>query len=203
MLRLFAVLVLSGASVQADITYYFGGTLSSAFGTIPAGTPFNGSFSYAYPQLPTDIIDRYPYMQFAEYILHDLNFSIGSEQFRLFNGSGEVHMRVGNKAVYGPYFEKDVFQIWTETYSGGLGGEFFSLFRLDLTEDNGLAFSSTSLPSGNMRVEHFTTASISFGSYFGPYSGGNLTYLIPEPSSLSLLLAGGAVLMAGRRRSFK
>ncbi|NCY22744.1 PEP-CTERM sorting domain-containing protein [bacterium] len=28
-----------------------------------------------------------------------------------------------------------------------------------------------------------------------------LVYTVPEPSSLSLLLAGGAVLMAGRRRN--
>ena len=63
----------------------------------------------------------------------------------------------------------------------------------------GTAFNPLAVSSLNV----FWGANITISGWevtFHPTGGRFLTSVVPEPSSLSLLLAGGAVLMAGRRR---
>ena len=191
------------ASANADITYYFGGTLSSAFGTQPAGTQFNGSFSYAYPQSPINSgIDQFG--QFAEYILQNLNVTVGSQQLSWINRIGEARIQVLNNIFSGTdgvsRIDVDAFIIDNSEYRRSVGGEsdFFGLLLLD---ESGRAFSSNALVNDSMRIDQFNYTEFTFDSSLGPTFNSNLTYLIiPEPSSLSLLAFGGVVVALRRRR---
>ena len=197
------MLAFACASANADITYYFGGTLSSAFGTQPAGTQFNGSFSYAYPQSPINSgIDQFG--QFAEYILQNLNVTVGSQQLSWINRIGEARIQVLNNIFSGTdgvsRIDVDAFIIDNSEYRRSVGGEsdFFGLLLLD---ESGRAFSSNALVNDSMRIDQFNYTEFTFDSSLGPTFNSNLTYLIiPEPSSLSLLALGGVVVALGRRK---
>jgi len=200
---LFSVLAFAGASANADITYYFGGTLSSAFGTLPAGTQFNGSFSYAYPQSPI-YSEIHPIFQLADYIPQKLNVVVGSQQLSWINSSGEARIRVINNHRISTdgvsSTNLDSFLIMTTTYYDSVGGELIEEFGLLLGDESGRAFSSNALANESMKIDQFNYTEFYFGSSLGPSSSSNLTYLIPEPYSLSLLALGGVMVGLSRRR---
>ena len=120
------MLAFACASAKADITYYFGGTLSSAFGAQPAGTQFNGSFSYAYPQSPINS-EAYPFGQVADYILQNLNVTVGSQQLSWINRIGEARIKVINNYFVSmegvSFIDVDAFIIYNSTYYHSVGGE--------------------------------------------------------------------------------
>ena len=198
------MLAFACASANADITYYFGGTLSSAFGTQPAGTQFNGSFSYAYPQSPINS-ESSQFGRVADYMLQNLNVTVGSQQLSWINRIGEARITVLNNYFSGSNdgvsrIDVDAFIIDNSEYRRSVGGEsdFFGLLLLD---ESGRAFSSNALVNDSMRIDQFNYTEFTFDSSLGPTFNSNLTYLIiPEPSSLSLLALGGAVVALCRRK---
>ena len=99
-------------------------------------------------------------------------------------------------------------------FSGGgsLGGQSIEQFEVVLWDQTGTVFSDLNLVDDFLRINHFSSSSFSLSWYVGsrdPYgmpvltqkgTRGSITSLVPEPSSLSLLLAGGAVIAAAKRR---
>ena len=199
------MLAFACASANADITYYFGGTLSSAFGTQPAGTQFNGSFSYAYPQSPINS-EIGPPGHYAEYILQNLNVTVGSQQLSWINRIGEARIQVINNYFVGmdgvSFINVDAFIVDNSEYYRSVGGE-ADFFGLILGDESGRAFSSNALVNDSMRIDQFNYTEFTFDSSLGPTFSSNLTYLIiPEPSALSLLAVGlGGLAVIRRRRS--
>jgi len=187
------VLVLAGASVKAEVTYYFGGTLSANWGTLTAGTPFSGSFSYEYPQIP----NKFPFGDGAFYGVNDFSFTIGSESL---NYVSAPTITIWN---YNAIWPNDSFKI-SRLVSGSLGGQAVTEVVVWLIDSTGTWFPDSNLPE-SFSLGELTPYSGSTGSGF--YISGNsitvgnsITTLVPEPSSLSLLLAGGLVALARRRK---
>jgi len=193
------VLVLAGASVQAEITYYFGGTLSQSIGGFDAGTSFTGSFSYTVPSNP--YIGGHP-------LSYTLNVTVGQTSLSLPITGG---FGAGLFAQDGELFFE------ARPHNGGdypKNNEKFLGFGLRLT-DSSQTYISYYHPDDSLRLSMLSSAYIWLSEYSQQLpesefqlisytktqeSQSSLTSLVPEPSSLSLLLAGGAVLMAGRRR---
>ena len=99
----------------------------------------------------------------------------------------------------------DVFFVsFTRLYTMGfrLGELFVGGPSFTFTDSTGSVFSDTSLPDLSLVGSRFNSGQINIGYAIDGGSSASQTGIIsvPEPSSLSLLMAGGAVLMAGRRR---
>lgn len=145
---------LSGQTNGTTITYSFGGTLSSAFGTLPAGTPFTGTFSYAAAQadlMPQTFPDR------GDYKYQSISLTIGGTTVTD-NGTGVINVYDGPTT-----YPTDLFHLYTFNVSGTLGGLTLApggglsivLQRLD-----GTAWNSIALPDHSLTINDVTADGI-------------------------------------------
>ena len=200
MIRVLPVLVLAGIPSLSFsmVTYYFQGVWSQST-QYPAGTPFTGSFSYQYPQTNPNFTWMTTWhgsridIQTSGY--QDLSISLDNS-----NDSGQAWVVIETgREIFGAPIDflnaKGGFQI------GGLTFEVLtSLAPQPLNWWHELPF---------FEITQFQSVSIGITSndpflmpheQFRAYGTAALISSVPEPTSLSLLLAGGALLMAGRRR---
>jgi len=186
---LFLLLIRNG---YTEVIYYFGGSLSSNWGTLVAGTLFHGSFSYEHPQAP----NSFPFGSGAFYTFNNFSVTIGAENPNL-HGNGAI--TVWN---YNQSYPNDSLKI-EQSGNSFLGGQEVTSVAIWLNDTSGLWLSSPSLPAA-FSLSDFTPFlnSTGTGFYINGTFGSELTYLVPEPSALSLLAVGlGGLAMIRRRRS--
>lgn len=211
MKRLLAILVLAGASVKAEVTYYFGGTLSADWGTLTAGTPFSGSFSYDYPQT------AHWYGGYgASYYFKNLSLSVGGESLLINQGYRSINTGVvptdpnfaGGNNGYGFLGVTADDPTWTlgrPLLGGipvGISVEVTDYYWLGGGGASKPYLTSNALVGDWLRLEmfNFSRLTISDANQNSINIQSPLTSFVPEPSSLSLLLVGGLFTCAARRK---
>lgn len=209
-----SALILASAFQTAlgAVTYYFNGNLADAIGSVPSGTSFSGSFEYEFPQPLNPMAQSNPQVPSVrgDYIPTSISVTIGSEEINFTNNTNNKYMNIYNKTpatIVNGFseggFPSDAFHIYL-VGSGSLGGMIVDELQLYMGDDSGTVFGDLNLVGDSMRLSQFGVGYfyIQFYSNTQPYDEirSNLTFLVPEPSSLSLFLASGAVLAAVRRR---
>jgi len=211
-LILSALILASAAQGALAVTYYFNGNLSEAFGSLPSGTFFSGSFGYEFPQPLNPDSEIYPQLPSfrASYIPKSISVAIGSEKINFTNSSNHKYLNIYNKTpptlVNGSPeggFPEDAFHIYL-TGSGSLGGKLVDQLQIYLGDTSGSAFSDLNLVDGSMGLGQFEYGLFYIRTYnnLQQYTEirSNLTSVVPEPSSLSLLALGGVVVALRRRQ---
>jgi hypothetical protein len=215
---LFVFLVLTAITTLKSpayaVNYAFAGNLEDNVGTISSGTAFTGSFSYSYPQALTEThgsnYSRYPV------ISGHFSLTIGSETVSI-DGINSGSITMYNKwtvlppdAPVGMELGWDRFHILFEGPAilqehGFFGGRKVFGLGITLSDESGNVFPDTGLAGGGMRLDQFTSATLTVkfqdnpgGWWRGSYP--TITSLIPEPSSLTLLALGGLALVFNMRR---
>ena len=198
-----SALILASAFQTAlgTVTYYFNGNLADAIGSVPSGTSFSGSFDYEFPQPLNPNPQSKPQVPSfrGDYIPTSISVTVGSEKITFTNDNNK-YINIYNKTpatiVNGSSeggFPSDDFHIYFQG-SGSLGGMIVDQLQLYLADRSGLVFSDLNLVGDSMRLSQFGAGFFYIRSYSNtqPYTEiqSNLTSLVPEPSSLSLLLIG-------------
>lgn len=184
-------------------TYVFSGFLDNPFGSLPAGTPFSGSFTYDGAQ-PLNVVftDR------GDYLYE--NFSVTILGAVANSGMGVINM------YDHPAYPTDLFHLYTLGLTASFGGITLAPdagMQLVLQNTDGDVFSDLSVLKPNLTLADFTSGGATFLELQGilnpgdpgpiTFSRGQLTSLrtVPEPSSLygSVTLAG--LILLRRRRS--
>ena len=204
MIRLLAVLVLAGASAQAEITYYFGGTLSNNWGTLSAGTPFYGSFSYDFPQTSHSYFDGGR----AAYYVNSLAVTFGNESAVMDQGYRNLVVAIiPNELAFVNVTANDPSWVQNRPILGGIPVG-ITVEVADYYNSNGGGaslpyLSSNNLVGGELRLEMFNSSRFVISdTNGGSQISSPLTSFVPEPSALSLLAVGlGGLVMMRRRRS--
>jgi hypothetical protein len=180
-------------------TYNFSGILSDPFGNLPAGTSFQGSFTYDSGQ-PLNITDPnrgdYVYQNFAVTILGQVANS----------GTGVINM------YNNPGYPTDMFLLYTTDLNGSFGGIALTPgagMQLVLQNVQGNVFSDLSVLKPNLSLADFTTGNATFLQLQGLLGSGDLEIArgqitslkaVPEPSSfLGSLTLTGLILLRRRR----
>ena len=192
------------------VTYFFSGTTSQGIGSLATGTTYTGTFSYNYPQ-PLNIFQgpAMPPRGLYENAAPTMTFIVGSD---ISISTSSSAITIENTALNPPFPYVDSFSVsfW---FSGlMLGGKQINGIDLLLQDATGTAFTDLNLPGDALRLNQFNYTSklrINYRGDWNPQTNmydyatadAPLTSLVPEPSSLLLMLAGGAVLMAGRQKS--
>jgi len=176
----------------AVVVYGFAGQLDAPFGTLAAGTPFSGEFSYE--QTQTAIVE--PPLPGGRYVSLNLSLMIGgSPPFS--TGSGTIY--VLDNAPF------DLLRVLSTTFTGSVGGlPLWSAggVELLLPKMDGSLWSGFALPGPGLTLADFDSsvrlALTTQGS--GPVIG-TLTSLaaVPEPSGAMLSAAGLMFLLRWRR----
>ena len=199
MIRLLAVFILAlTKTASADVTYYFSGALSQDIGGFTAGTPFSGSLSYTYPQQSSFVL-----------FYSSFELEIGGQSVQPAPVGTIIKAISLTSGILSVKKEPTVGQ-WLQINSRYIG------FGLSLVDDQNQDLFDGELPADGLRLNHLANAYLWMAEYDASITDNPplyavlygkttevqsaLTTLVPEPSSLSLLLAGGAVLMAGRRK---
>ena len=216
--KLLFLTALAFTNHASAVTYYFSANLSEAIGTIPAGTSFTGFFSYDFPQTLTvqqSDPNIPPYL--ATGFLLNIGITIGSESVFFSNPDLTVGIQLTNNGLcfistrYGFLFvDGDSFSANASGQGQFLGGEEVMQLGIYLVDTGMTIFPNLELVGDTMRLNNFDYAGVFIHYRTEPRPPFTFptttrmstpTSLVPEPSSLSLLVAGGAVLMAGRRRN--
>jgi len=203
--RLFAVLVLAGASAQAEITYYFGGTLSSNWGTLSAGTPFYGSFSYDSPQTAHSYFDE---GKRAAYYVNSLAVTFGNESAVMDQGYRNLVVGIiPNEYAFVNVTANDPSWVQNRPILGGIPVGITLEVRDSYNSNGGGVtlphLSSNNLVGDELRLEMFNSSRFVISdTNGGSQISSPLTAFVPEPSALSLLAVGlGGLAVMRRRRS--
>ena len=211
-LVLFVLILASVLQNALAVTYYFNGNLSDAFGSIPSGTFFSGSFAYEFPQSLNPDSEIYPQLPSfrASYIPKSISVAIGSEMITFTNSSNYKYLNIYNKTpptlVNGSPqggFPEDAFHIYL-TGSGSMGGKLVDQLQIYLGDTSGSAFSDLNLVDGSLGLGQFEYGFFYIRSYNNlqqyTETRSNLASVVPEPSSLSLLALGGVVMLGRKKR---
>ena len=209
---IFSALILASALQTAlgAVTYYFNGNLADAIGSVPSGTSFSGSFDYEFPQPLNPNPQSNPQVPSVrgDYIPTSISVTVGSEKITFTDNNKYINIynKTPSTIVNGLSaggFPSDDFHIYFQG-SGSLGGMAVDQLQLYMGDASGLVFSDLNLVGDTMRLSQFGTGYFYIRSYSGsqPYTEirSNLTSLVPEPSSLSLLALGVVVVALRRRR---
>jgi hypothetical protein len=207
-----SLFVLFESSVcAAVITYNYSGQLNDSFGTLPADTPFNGSFSYDSLQPLNTVVDASGDPVRGDYVYTQFSLNISGQLFT--SNSGVIYL-YDYDPVAGTGFVSDLLQIYTLSLSGSLGGLTLApdagiIFTLQ--DSTGNAFNGLGLPGGDLTLDDFSLTSGTFLELreqfradfsLGAISRGDLSSLsaVPEPSSRLLFLGGLCTLLFARLR---
>ena len=209
-----SALILASAFQTAlgAVTYYFNGNLADAIGSVPSGTSFSGSFDYEFPQSLNPNPQSKPQVPSVrgDYIPTSISVTVGSEKITFTNDNNKKYINIYNKTpatIVNGFseggFPSDDFHIYLQG-SGSLGGMIVDQLQLYLADSSGLVFSDLNLVGDSMRLSQFGDGFFYIRSYSNtqPYTEirSNLTSLVPEPSSLSLLALGGVMVALGRQK---
>lgn len=140
---------LTGQTNGTTITYSFGGTLSAPFGTLPAGTSFTGSFSYAAAQ--ADLSPQLPNR--GDFLYQSISLTIGGTTVTD-NGTGVINVYDGPGG-----YPTDLFHLYTYNVSGSLGGLALAPgagIQLVLQDVDGSVWNSTALPDHTLTLGDLT-----------------------------------------------
>ena len=217
--KLSFITALAFTNHASAVTYYFSANLSEAIGTIPAGTSFTGFFSYEFPQTLTVLFptDTNTPPHWASGFLLNFGITVGSESVFFSNPDSMGGIILRNNApitIFGregfSNVDGDSFSAFASGEGQFLGGKEVTTLGIYLIDSGMTIFQNLELVGDTMRLNNFDYGHVYIhyrgepSSPLTPYPTtiemSTPTSLVPEPSSLSLLLAGGAVLMAGRRR---
>ena len=195
-------------NLASSVTYYFSANLSEAIGTIPAGTSFTGFFSYDFPQaLNVGSNEDLPPTT-GNYVPLNFGITIGSESVLFSNPNNYKYIHLYNKTertfLNGEWrggWQTDTFHTYLQGAGQYLGGREVTDLAIYLDDSGGTIFPNLELVGDTMRWADFDYGYVGIRYKGGSEVRSTPTSLVPEPSSLSLLVAGGAVLMAGRRRN--
>jgi len=209
-----SVLLLASAFQTAlgAVTYYFNGNLAGAIGTVASGTPFSGYFDYEFPQSLNPNPQSNPQVPSVrgDYIPTSISVTIGSEKITFTNLGLSKYINIYNKTpatIVNGFskggFPSDDFHVYLQG-GGSLGGMIVDQLQLYMGDGSGSVFSDLNLVGDSMRLSQFGTGYfyIRYYSNTQPYDEirSDLTSLVPEPSSLSLLAFGGLVAALRRMR---
>jgi len=158
-------------SISSDgtmITYHFAGKLDDPFGSLPAGTLFTGSFSYAasQPNLNTEDFSAYR----GDYLYHSISLTFGNITVAD-NGTGVINLYDhgtyegvdpnGNPGTY----PTDLFHLYTYNMNGSLGGLTLAPgagIQLVLQDIAGVAWPSTALPGSGLTMANLSAGGATF-----------------------------------------
>ena len=174
------------------VTQYFEGTLQQNLSQYPAGTTFNGSFSYEYPQTAYEL--DLTFGSYSRFNANSISVSFGSENINF--------IKDPNIGPYGIFMNEAVFQV-------GISGEAFLgnwqvTFIVIALNSLGSPFPVQGELPVELNLDLFEYKDIGFygvdSSQNNIIATGTITSLVPEPSALSLLAVGLSGLALVRRR---
>lgn len=170
---------LSGTRSSNIVTYSFSGKMNEAFGTIAAGTPFNGTLVYDYSQ------SNYSHGQQAyrgDYQYSSLSLTIGGTTITD-NGTGVInhydHGTYDYSSSYGgpTTYPTDLFHVYTYNLSGSLGGLTLATgagLQLVLQDVSGTAWSGIGLPDEHLTMANLTSGNATFIQLQQAYTSGTM-----------------------------
>ena len=179
---------------KSEISYIFSGTLSSDWGTLTAGTPFQGSFSYDYPQSSSSIWAGGGILQIT-YEQASLSVSIGEETLN-FTSPGLYEVVVNSLTVSDSTTSllDDRFLIG-KTGDGSFGNRPVSYIGVNFI-DNTTSLLNTAFLADSYDFMLFGERTLIIGLNPGDgtefqsiSSNINNVAMVPEPSALSLIAA--------------
>ncbi|MDO8541473.1 MAG: PKD domain-containing protein [Opitutaceae bacterium] len=150
----------------ATITYFFAGSLAEPFGSLAAGTPFTGSFSYVVPQ--TSLQNGQPAYR-GDYRYQSFSLTFGSTTVTD-SGTGVINLYDhGTYDLVGPFgpttYPTDLFHLYTFNVTGSLGGLTLAPgagIQLVLQDVTGTAWSSTALPGAGLTMADLSAGNATF-----------------------------------------
>lgn len=193
-------IVTGSFSGSTDIALVENGT------TIPAGTPFTGTFSYD----PNQVGATTPFRGGTQtlYSFNSLTATINGQTVSSGAGSALLFNDVTMSTTGIPNGDSFFLNIASGgsspvPSSGSFGGVVPDFLYLDLDDSTGTAFAGTQLPSV-LNLSAFTSTAL--GIDYGPLGAGNVSTIhplsalsVPEAETLPAILAGlGFVLRRGR-----
>lgn len=145
-----------GGPVPEIIEYGFAGTLDEAFGTIPKGTPFSGTFSYIYSQ--KNLSAASPISNRGDFKYSKITLTIGDKTITDL-GTGVINLYDSGT------YPTDLFALYTYNVLGNLGGVALAPSGLALVLQNldGTAWSTNKkLPGKDLSMSSFDGRAASF-----------------------------------------
>lgn len=175
---------LNGVESNGIVTYTFAGALDEPFGSLAAGTPFTGSFSYAVPQ--PDLGPGSPTYK-GDYLGQSISLTFGGTTVShtgLIVATLYDHGTYDGMGPFGPQtYPTDLFHLYTINMSGSLGGLTLAPgagIQIVLQDAAGTAWPSTALPGAGLTMADLTAGNATFiqlqqgipPGYQGPFPPG-------------------------------
>lgn len=206
-----ALLPAPGAGAATVVTVSFAGTITSTMsvnngsntGSIPAGTPYTGTLTYAGGQATTPA--AYGGGTHTVYAFDNLAFTVGTSTANSGPGRIDVYDNLTSATAY-PNGDSVYVNFGGVAPSGLLAGAAFNWMGLALLDPSGAAVSGGALPT-TLDVANFPThfSEFNFGTLGTPWGAGNTSMIQslgnlstaggtnPSPILFSPVLAGGTV----------
>src|SRR5581483_334101 len=173
----------------APAVYQYGGTTSSAMsvndgtsvGSIPAGTPFSGTFMFDVPQTATPV--AFGGGTHSTYSFTETTLTVGTTTVRWGPGTIDVYDNLTSATSGYPIGDSLYININGVPPSGPINGAQFNWIFLGFVDGRGTAISGGALPS-NLSLSAFQSAFIEFnyGTQGTPWGAGNTSTLQPLTS---------------------
>lgn len=220
LIAIFTHAIMVGTLSATSVTYFFSGTLNDPFGSLSAGTPFSGSFSYDSAQNLNTPLDPFR----GDYLYTSLTVTIGESTV---TDAGTGVMNVYDHGPAGSYppdpigettgYPTDLLAIYTFSLSGSLGGLTLAPgagIQIVLQDVNGDVFDGPEIPGSDLTINDFTLGGATFlelqadvndpffsGGFQPVIARGELSHLsanpVPDTGSWLIPLISCSAVLAG------